>query len=156
MKLSESESWIKLVTSIYCTCDLWTTLLLGGKTFPIIEAFFLGLNSGPIHSSPSLGINTICIPIHQAPTTAVTLIRSKSRPEASRQEAGSFNRKSLFIFPNYRWLLHWTPKTQPPSTPVGNCHPCLLDILQHATNNVLACGWLFTCMKLISFAVCYL
>ena len=32
----------------------------------------------------------------------------------------------------------------------------MLDILQHATNNVLACGWLFTCMKLISFAVCYL
>ena len=40
VKLSESESWIKLVTSNYCTCDLWTTLLLGGKTFPIIEAFF--------------------------------------------------------------------------------------------------------------------
>ena len=29
-----------VVTSNYCTCDLWTTLLLGGKTFPIIEAFF--------------------------------------------------------------------------------------------------------------------
>ena len=29
-------------------------------------------------------------------------------------------------------------------------------ILQHATNNFLACGWLFTCMKLIYFAVCYL
>ena len=39
-ELGESESWIKLVTSNYCTCDLWTTLLLGGKTFPIIEAFF--------------------------------------------------------------------------------------------------------------------
>ena len=40
VKLSESESWIKLVTPNYCTCDLWTTLLLGGKTFPIIEAIF--------------------------------------------------------------------------------------------------------------------
>ena len=59
MKLSESESSIKLVTSNYCKCDLWTTLLLEGKTFPIIEAFFFlggggGLNSGPIHSSRHL------------------------------------------------------------------------------------------------------
>ena len=32
---------------------------------------FLVLNSGPIQSSPSLGINTIYIPIHQVPTTAL-------------------------------------------------------------------------------------
>ena len=29
-------------------------------------------------------------------------------------------------------------------------------ILQHSTNNFLACGWLFTCMKLIYVAVWYL
>ena len=31
VKLSESEWWIKLVTSNYCTCNLWTTLLMGDK-----------------------------------------------------------------------------------------------------------------------------
>ena len=98
--------------------------VIGRQNIPHNRSIFGGvLNSGPIHSSPSLGINTIYIPIHQAPTTAVTWLRSRSRPETSRQEARSFNRKSLFIFPNYRWLLNWTPKTQPPSTPVGNCHP---------------------------------
>ena len=32
--------------------------------------YFLVLNSGPIQSSPSLGINTVYILIHQVPTTA--------------------------------------------------------------------------------------
>ena len=36
---------------------------------------------------------------------------------------------------------------------------CYQVFVRHFTacyNNVLACGWLFTCMKLITFAVCYL
>ena len=71
-----SESSTKSVKN----ADIWpsavnfevTTLLLGGKTFPIIEAFFfLVLNSGPIQSSLSLRINTLYIPIHQVPTAAL-------------------------------------------------------------------------------------
>ena len=45
-------------------------------------------------------------------------MRSKSRPEAFREEARSFNRKSLFILPNYHWLINWVTKTHPPSTPL--------------------------------------
>ena len=38
-------------------------------------------------------------------------------------------------------------------------YSCYQVFVRHFTacyNNVLACGWLFTCMKLVSFAVCYL
>ena len=31
--------------------------------------------------------------------------------------------KSLFILPNYRWLVNWTPATHPPSTPVEDLSP---------------------------------
>ena len=48
----------------------------------------------------------------------------KNREPVHRlEEARSFNRKSRFILPNYRWLINWVTKTYPPSTPVENCHP---------------------------------
>ena len=95
VKLSESESWIKLVTSNYCTCDLWTTLILGVKTFPIIEAFFsfLVLNSGPIQSSPS------------------------------QYNIYSHTSSTYQSVEGHCWLVNWVTKTHPPSTPVENCHP---------------------------------
>ena len=98
VKLSESESWIKLVTSNYCTCDLWTTLLLGGKPFPIIEAFFFGVEFRP-HSVIPVTWNQYNIYSHTSGTY--------------RSVEG------------HRWLVDWLTKTHPPSTPVENCHPLL-------------------------------
>ena len=99
VKLSERESWVKLVTSNYCTCDLWTTLLLGSKTFPIIEEFFFffGFEFRP-HSIIPITWNQYNIYSHTSSTYH------------SVQE--------------HRWLVDWATKTHPPSTPVENCHPC--------------------------------
>ena len=97
-ELGESESWIKLVTSNYCTCDLWTTLLLGGKTFPIIEAFFFfGFEFRP-HSIIPVTWNQYNIYSHTSSTY--------------RSVEG------------HHWLINWVTKTHPPSTPVENCNPC--------------------------------
>ena len=97
-ELGESESWIKLVTSNYCTCDLWTTLLLGGKTFTIIEAFFcfFGFEFRP-HSIIPVTWNQYNIYSHTSST--------------------------YHSLEGHHWLINWVTKTHPPSTPVENCNP---------------------------------
>ena len=89
VKLSESESWIKLVTSNYCKCDLWTTLLLGGKTFPIIEAFFF------------FWFWILAPFIHPVTWNQHNIYSHTSSTYHSVQ--------------GHRWLANWTPKTHPPS-----------------------------------------
>ena len=93
VKLSESESWIKSVTSNYCTCDLWTTLLLGGKTFPI-SIFFFGFEFRP-HSIIPVTWNQYNTYSHTSSTY--------------RSVEG------------HRWLVNRVTKTHPPS--MENCHP---------------------------------
>ena len=73
-----------------------TTLLLGGKTFPIIEAFFFGFEFRP-HSIIPVTWNQYIIYSHTSSTY--------------RSVEG------------HRWIINWVTKTQPPSSPVENCHP---------------------------------
>ena len=66
--------WIVNKTSYIQLLYLWLVdnTVIGRQNIPHNRSTFFGvLNSGPIQSSPSLGINTIYIPIHQVPTAAL-------------------------------------------------------------------------------------